>query len=1286
MAWLNKRVAAGIAVAIVRAAPAIAGAARGRMSLRRWAWPALAAALLLTGGMLAMTLFADFAADIREARLHAAHQAQLIREIVAGQLQDERPAELRRLLGRIGEADETIAAIDLAAADGSVIANYQKPHEQASSPAHSYTVDIPIAYSRHGAAQLHLAMDLDGMYATNRQLALQLVGIYAAAGALLALLNHIALARAGEAQQLRLADARLRDSNRTLRVLGNCNQALVRSRTEQELMDDLCRILIDEGGYALAWIGLPDNDGERLVRRAAASGNTAYLDGLAVSWARDEPGQEPAGIAIRTGRAIINRGTEAQENAGPWRAAAARLGLHSSIALPLGAAAPAMGALNIHAGAAGRFDEDEVRLLMELASDLSYGMQSLRNEARRRAAEETIEQQGKRFQALVECSGDGVALASANGTIEYAGPSITSVLGYRPGEVAGHSAFEFIHEDDRNRVQAALHACLNAPARPLPAHTRVRHKDGRWLSVEGTLSNLLDDPAVAAIVFNFRDVTHRLELELARNEANERFEQIAANVSEVFWVSDVNGVAGWELNYVSAAYEKIWQRPVADLAREPQQWLDAVHPNDRRRIRKAVAEKQVLGTYDEEYRIIRPDGTVRWIRDRAFPVRNRRGEIYRVVGTAEDITDGKNAHLQIQYLNRIYALLSGISSLIVRMRNRDDLFRETCRLAIESGQFRMAWIGMVNAAGGRVQPMAWSGDAREILDGEPLGTDPTSATEYGVVGQAIESRSMIVCNDVQGDSRLLLRDALQERGLRSLAVMPLIVGSRAIGALALYSGEPGFFNTAEERLLGELAGDIAFALEHIEKSEKIDYLAYYDQLTGLPNRALFNERVARRLESADVGAGHVGIVLLDVDRFRAVNDSLGRLAGDELIRQMAQRLTQFVGEAANLARTGANQFSLLVPGAGDSDDTADLLTRLFKACFDAPFQLNDEVELRIAVKAGIALAPGDGSNAEILQRNAEAALKKAKVSGEKYLFYAPHMNEKVAEKLSLESRLRAALRRDEFVLHYQPKIDLRTGALTGVEALIRWQSPDLGLVQPMQFIPILEETGLILDVGDWVIRRAAADYQEWLATGIAAPRVAVNVSAAQLRRADFVQSLRDALAPDPQAAGIDIELTESLLMENIDENVKKLDAARDMGIRIAIDDFGTGYSSLRYLAMLPANTLKIDRSFVITMLADPNILTLVSTIISMAHSLGLEVVAEGVDQPEQAQALRELGCDQLQGYLASRPVVKDALLGLLRTRPDGLYVLAPARGRLPINVQTSLGIKAPSQRHSLDRE
>jgi len=257
------------------------------------------------------------------------------------------------------------------------------------------------------------------------------------------------------------------------------------------------------------------------------------------------------------------------------------------------------------------------------------------------------------------------------------------------------------------------------------------------------------------------------------------------------------------------------------------------------------------------------------------------------------------------------------------------------------------------------------------------------------------------------------------------------------------------------------------------------------------------------------------------------------------------------------------------------------------------------------------------------------------------------MTERIAERLALETKLRRATDLQEFVLHYQPKFDAETGRIEGVEALIRWQSPELGLVPPTQFIPVLEETGLIFEVGAWGLRQAASDYRRWEKLGLAAPRVAVNVSAFQLRRRDFVETVREALGDGAGAAALDLEITESLIMEDIGASAEKLEQVRKLGVRISIDDFGTGYSSLAYLARLPVQEIKIDRSFIITMLKDPVVMTLVTTVISMAHSLKLKVVAEGVDAQEQAAELRRLGCDQMQGYLFSKPVDFDAIAALL---------------------------------------
>jgi EAL domain-containing protein (putative c-di-GMP-specific phosphodiesterase class I) len=258
------------------------------------------------------------------------------------------------------------------------------------------------------------------------------------------------------------------------------------------------------------------------------------------------------------------------------------------------------------------------------------------------------------------------------------------------------------------------------------------------------------------------------------------------------------------------------------------------------------------------------------------------------------------------------------------------------------------------------------------------------------------------------------------------------------------------------------------------------------------------------------------------------------------------------------------------------------------------------------------------------------------------------MTARVAETLALENKLLLALDRGEFVLHYQPKTDLAERRIVGVEALIRWQSPELGLVPPMQFIPLMEETGLILEAGSWALEQAVRDYRRWTTVSLAAPRIAVNVSAVQLRRQDFVETVRKAIGNDATPPGIDLEITESLIMEDIEGNIRKLKAVRDLGIDLAIDDFGTGYSSLAYLARLPVRSLKIDRSFIITMLEDANTMTLVSTIISLAHSLGLNVIAEGVDSEEQAKILHLLRCDQMQGFLISRPVPWEAMTELLQ--------------------------------------
>jgi diguanylate cyclase (GGDEF)-like protein len=385
---------------------------------------------------------------------------------------------------------------------------------------------------------------------------------------------------------------------------------------------------------------------------------------------------------------------------------------------------------------------------------------------------------------------------------------------------------------------------------------------------------------------------------------------------------------------------------------------------------------------------------------------------------------------------------------------------------------------------------------------------------------------------------------------------------------------------------------------------------------------------------------------VDVEGFKKINDALGRRTGDELLRQIAERIRSASPDATRVARIGADHFAIVSAELENEDDMGRLTEQRLNAWFAPPFRFDGQ-DLRISARVGIAVFPDDGENAEALFANAEAALKQAKKTGERYLFFAPAMTSRIHESLSLENKLRQALEKEEFVLHYQPKVRVDGKRIVGLEALIRWRSAELGLVPPAQFIPLMEATGMILQAGSWALKRASLDHNLLKQLHAEPPRIAVNVSAVQLRQRDFVATVEQAVGGSG-APGIDLEITESLAMEDVTATIGKLESVRRLGINIAIDDFGTGYSSLGYLAKLPIQSLKIDRSFIAATPDDRNATTLVATIISLAHSLQLTVVAEGVETDEQVKLLHLLGCDEMQGYVFSKPLAFEELGVLLK--------------------------------------
>jgi diguanylate cyclase (GGDEF)-like protein len=425
--------------------------------------------------------------------------------------------------------------------------------------------------------------------------------------------------------------------------------------------------------------------------------------------------------------------------------------------------------------------------------------------------------------------------------------------------------------------------------------------------------------------------------------------------------------------------------------------------------------------------------------------------------------------------------------------------------------------------------------------------------------------------------------------------------------------------------------------------ERHAYLSHFDPVSGLPNAVLFREHLARLLDAAGRSGRKVVVAMMDVERFNTLNDTYGREAGDALLRQIGERLAREQSGGGLVARVSGGRFAIALPGADGVAPGA--VEHALVRWFGAPFSVG-EVEIAVAARIGLAVFPGDGAQPDALLTNAEAALKKAKAAGERWLAYAPEMARRVAERMTLETKLRRALERQEFALHYQPKIELDTRRVAGLEALLRWRHPERGLVAPMEFIPVLEETGMILEVGRWALRRALLDQKQWAAEGVRVPRVAVNVSSLELRQRDFVETVREAIGQD--APLIDLEVTETWIMDDVESSIDKLGRLRRLGIGVAIDDFGTGYSSLAYLAKLPVETLKIDRSFIHRMLEDEETMALVQAIISLARAMKLKTVAEGVETEEQADVLELLRCDQLQGYFFCRPQPREQLSAMLR--------------------------------------
>jgi diguanylate cyclase len=433
-----------------------------------------------------------------------------------------------------------------------------------------------------------------------------------------------------------------------------------------------------------------------------------------------------------------------------------------------------------------------------------------------------------------------------------------------------------------------------------------------------------------------------------------------------------------------------------------------------------------------------------------------------------------------------------------------------------------------------------------------------------------------------------------------------------------------------------------------DANAQLQHFATHDALTCLPNRLLLIDRLHQAISQAQRLQRRFAVLVFDLDRFKSINDSLGHLAGDELLKQVAQRLSQQLRRADTLARLGGDEFVLLLNETADQQSAAAAAHRVLTSVA-APTKLGG-LDIQPSTSIGVAIYPDDGTDVETLLQHADVAMYHAKRNGGgNFEFFAPRIDTFGRGRLELENGLRRALAERQFLLHYQPKVDVRTGRIDGAEALIRWRHPERGLIAPASFIPVAEETGLIVPIGEWVLREACRQAAAWQNAGLRPMRVAVNLSAAQFRQQTLTEVVRSALADARLSASyLEIELTESAVMQDAEASIQILRHLSDIGLSISIDDFGTGYSSLNYLRRLPLDSLKIDRTFIREVTASRDDAEIVRAIVSLAHSLRLEVVAEGVENADQLAFLRGLGCDQYQGYLCSPPVPSEDFVAILR--------------------------------------
>ena len=624
-------------------------------------------------------------------------------------------------------------------------------------------------------------------------------------------------------------------------------------------------------------------------------------------------------------------------------------------------------------------------------------------------------------------------------------------------------------------------------------------------------------------------------------------------------------------------------------------------------------------------------GNRRWLSTSKVPLRNRRNGIAGLIGISRDITE--------RSLGDVFR--DGQAKMLEMIAENLPLEQAIAELITLIESHLAEIVGSVFIADDR--GARW---LRCVAPNLPAGLlKAFEALRFGSSAEAFRTRldkrqALYEPKIVTGDSFEEFRAIAGEHGYLSCWTFPFFSYEGALlGAFSLYAKTVRPLSDVELRL-ADIAIRIArIAIERKAAETRIHFLATHDALTGLANRSLLQDRLAQAILYAQRYDRTVAVVFLDLDNFKLVNDSLGHGAGDDLLKEIATRLADSVRNSDTVVRLGGDEFVIVLLDQQENANSVSVTLQKLRAAIARPLRLQER-KVQVTCSIGVAQYPDDGEDGDTLLANADAAMYRAKEIGrDNFQFYTPELNKRVHEKFILLGELRSAVARCEFILHYQPKVDLRTGHVFGLEALVRWMHPTLGLVPPADFIPLAEETGLIVQIGDWVLREACRQSKAWQDAGLPCLTVSVNVSPRQFTDADLIERVTAALtSAGLEAKYLELEMTESLVMQNVGEAVAKMKQLQALGLQFAIDDFGIGYSNLSALKAFPIARLKIDKSFIVDLSNNENDRAVASAVISLGQKLNLRVVAEGVETEEQMVFLRDNNCDEMQGFHFSKPL------------------------------------------------